>query len=374
MPGTRPLPSRGDAVTSPEPPDDPKAHRVLLLCPSTGLGGGVERYVRSVESALKAQGIGVERLNLRTAAQRPPSLRQKAAFLATVVVAMRRATVPTRVVIAHPYLLPAVPVAARTRNYAGTTVIFYGSDVWRQRVPRWRRILGRPDVRVLAISAFTAGALVQTVNAVVVPPFIDREWFDRLTRAASSTTSCVDRGPVRVLTVLRLADWAGKGVPVLLEAVASLTGLVEVVIIGSGSVPDGLHDLVAAYPWARIEQNLSDDALAAMYADADIFVLATRTRPGPRASGEGFGLGLVEAQLAGTVVVAPAHGGSGDAFCNGITGLAPLDESPVALAHSLQALLGDQERRTRMSSEAASWSRSTFDPVRCAENLVGALL
>ena len=83
---------------------------------------------------------------------------------------------------------------------------------------------------------------------------------------------------------------------------------------------------------ARSRPGLSDRELARQLAGADLFVLATRSRGGRHTSGEGFGLVLLEAQVAGTPVVAPAHGGSHDAYIEGITGLAPMDETAGSLA------------------------------------------
>jgi glycosyltransferase involved in cell wall biosynthesis len=88
-----------------------------------------------------------------------------------------------------------------------------------------------------------------------------------------------------------------------------------------------------------VRAGLSDRDLADELAAADLFVLATQTRSGRRAVGEGFGLVLLEAQAAGTPVIAPAYGGSREAYIEGVTGVAPLDESAEALLRSLQDLL-----------------------------------
>ena len=70
--------------------------------------------------------------------------------------------------------------------------------------------------------------------------------------------------------------------------------------------------------------------LVDLYGGADIFVLASRQhrRPGP--AGEGFGIVLAEAALAGLPVMAPANDGSRDAFVPGLTGMRPVDQSVEA--------------------------------------------
>ena len=114
--------------------------------------------------------------------------------------------------------------------------------------------------------------------------------------------------------------------------------------------------------------------MANEFAAADLCVLATRTRFGRNPYGEGFGLVLIEAQVAGTPVVAPAYGGSNDAFIEGVTGVAPADESAGALAKTLGQLLGDRSRLAQMGKCAAEWSREFFAPERYAPLAVAKLL
>jgi glycosyltransferase involved in cell wall biosynthesis len=105
-----------------------------------------------------------------------------------------------------------------------------------------------------------------------------------------------------------------------------------------------------------------------------LFVLASQTRIGRRAVGEGFGLVLLEAQAAGTPVVAPAHGGSREAYVEGVTGVAPSDESAEALTRTLQGLLKDPARLEWMGRQAAQWTQQAFAPERYARLAVRRLL
>ncbi len=116
-------------------------------------------------------------------------------------------------------------------------------------------------------------------------------------------------------TAFRLGDWRDKGLPQLTAAVAALgRGDVRLTVCGSGQPPPDLLAHVRRYPWCTIRPGLADRELAVQLARSDLFVLATRTRSGRRPCGEGFGLVLLEAQVAGTAVVGPAHGGSPDAY------------------------------------------------------------
>ena len=119
---------------------------------------------------------------------------------------------------------------------------------------------------------------------------------------------------------------------------------------------------------------LRDHELAGQLAASDLFVLATRTRPGRNASGEGFGLVLLEAQVAGTPVVGPAYGGSHDAYIDQVTGVSPTDESERALARTLEDLLQYPGRLPEMGKRAAEWASESFAPERYAPLAVARLL
>jgi phosphatidylinositol alpha-1,6-mannosyltransferase len=143
-------------------------------------------------------------------------------------------------------------------------------------------------------------------------------------------------------------------------------------ICGSGDPPSDLLRLVSEYPWCVLRPGLRDDDLARELAAADLFVLATRSGRG--VVGEGFGLVLLEAQVAGTPVIAPAYGGSHEAYIEGVTGVAPSDESAEALTRTLHDLLKDPARLAWMGGHAVQWTRQAFDPERYAQLTAGRLL
>ena len=180
---------------------------------------------------------------------------------------------------------------------------------------------------------------------------------------------------IRLATAFRLADWRDKGLPQLVAAVTAL-GRPDVclTICGSGDPPADLLRLVSEYSWCTVRPGLGDDDFARELAAADLFVLATQTRRGRGAFGEGFGLVLLEAQAAGTPVIAPAYGGSREAYVEGVTGVAPADESAEALTRTLHDLLKDPARLAWMGELAAEWTRQAFDPERYAQLAVRRLL
>jgi phosphatidyl-myo-inositol dimannoside synthase len=70
--------------------------RVLLLSPSQGLGGGVERYVETLEWAFAAEGVEYRRLDLSG-----PGARAHARLLARGRSILRADSEPARLVVAH---------------------------------------------------------------------------------------------------------------------------------------------------------------------------------------------------------------------------------------------------------------------------------
>jgi phosphatidyl-myo-inositol dimannoside synthase len=346
--------------------------QALLLTPSRGLGGGIERYLETVEWALAEQGVGYRRIDLRR-----PGPRAHARLLADASRLLRARPGPTRLVLAHCHLLPVATLLARRHQVRGITVLCHGADVWGSRLaPRWqleRLLMGRPAVRVVAVSSFTSGALSGTAPAAVLPPGLSRRWFDTLVQASAEPRPA--RAGVHLVTAFRMPDWQNKGLPQLLDAVTALGRAdVHVTVCGSGTPPAELRRLVATCERCELRCDLSDGELARQLAAADLFVLATRTRPGRSPSGEGFGLVLLEAQVAGTPVIAPAHGGSHDAFLDRVTGMAPADESVQALASVLAEMLRDRERLAQMSDAASAWARACYAPERYAARAVANLL
>jgi phosphatidylinositol alpha-1,6-mannosyltransferase len=348
-----------------------KAGRVLLLSPSRGLGGGIERYVNTLEWAIAAQGIACQRLDLSRA-----GVQAHRAKLASGKALLRASSEPVRLVAGHPALLPVAALLARESTVRSIWVLCYGDDIWSAGLhPRRmleRSLMRTRKVQVVAISGFTAGAVGVDCHATILPPALSQDWFDTLVASASSSAS---NPGFQLATAFRLPAWREKGLPQLIDAVSAMDRSdIQLTICGSGEPPPDLLCLLKDYSWCNLQAGLADRELARQFAAADVFVLATRTSRGRHASGEGFGLVLLEAQIAGTAVIAPAHGGSSDAYVEGVTGVAPADESAEALARVLDELLRDPARLTWMGKRAADWAREAFAPERYAQLVARRLL
>jgi phosphatidylinositol alpha-1,6-mannosyltransferase len=345
---------------------------VLLLSPSSGRGGGIERYVETLEWAFATRSVTCKRIDL----DRPgPAGHWRLLGQASAREQGERG--PVRVVAAHRALLPVALALQRRRAVAGISVVCHGSDVWGSGPrPRWwleKHAMHGRHVRVVSVSDFTAGAVGVGCHATVLTPGLSRPWFDQLRAAAARAAR--PAAQLRLVTAFRLADWRDKGLPELLTAIRLLDQPeISLTICGSGAAPPPLVALTRSAPWCQVKSGLADIALADELAGADLFVLATRTRSGRSPSGEGFGLVLLEAQVAGTAVVAPASGGSRDAYLEGVTGVAPVDEGARALAGTLRDMLADRDRLARMGRAAGDWARVRYDPDLYAAQAISRLL
>jgi glycosyltransferase involved in cell wall biosynthesis len=345
--------------------------RAILLSPSRGPGGGIERYVETLEWAFAAEGIECQRLDLSGS-----GARAHARLLAQGRAILRVRSEPARLVVAHRALLPVAALLARHSAACGVSVLCHGSEIWdsRWRPRRYleRRLMRDAGVRVVAVSNFTAGALLRDCHATVLPPALSREWFATL--AAAPARPGGSKG-IRLVTAFRLDQWQTKGLNRLLAAVTAL-GRPDVIltVCGRGYPPADLLRMISEYSWCTVRPGVSDEDLARELAAADLFVLATHTVGGRGSVGEGFGVVLLEAQAAGTPVIAPAYGGSREAYVEGVTGVAPVDESTEALTKALQGLLKDPARLARMGGHAAQWTRQAFASERYAQLAVRRLL
>jgi phosphatidyl-myo-inositol dimannoside synthase len=360
------------AIAAGAPRQAEMTRRVLLLTPSRGHGGGIERYVETLEWALAAKGVECRRLDLTSSG---PAAHAR--LLSECHKQLRAGSDAVRIVLAHRTLLPVASVLARGHPIHGISVICHGTDVWGPRLQARRmvekRLLRSPRVRVVAVSSFTAGVLFGSCQATILPPGLSQSWFERLV-SASADARKRGRG-IELVTAFRLADWRSKGLVELLDAVGRLGRAdVRVVVCGTGTPPAELQQLVRAHPFCSLRNGLTDSDLALQLGAADLCVLATRARFGRAAYGEGFGLVLLEAQVAGTPVIAPAHGGSHDAYVQGVTGLAPANESTEALQRVLEEAIREPDRLGQMSRQAAAWSRQRFAPDKYAALAVERLL
>ena len=141
-----------------------------------------------------------------------------------------------------------------------------------------------------------------------------------------------------------------KGHDVLLRALALLPDLAwRLTIAGSARDAEYARSLAALAGTLGIAGavtfagEVTDDALAALWRQTDVFALATRF--------EGFGMAIAEALKRG-IVVAITDGGAAASLLTPETGVvAPLDDAP-ALGRALRRLIFDTSLRAEMRDAA----------------------
>lgn len=258
--------------------------------------------------------------------------------------------------------LHTVGVAAHGRE-----LLLAGPPAFGPLYDAWRNASLRRADAVLAVSGYTAGLAralgVAPARLRVVPNGV---------RPLSLPAAVRSDGPV-LLTVARLVR--RKGVADVLDAVARLVPRYPALryhVVGNGPERTALEAQAARLglgAHVRFEGTLRDDALAALYARADVFALPPRTLA---PDVEGFGLVYLEAGTAGLPVVATRSGGIPDAVVDGETGLFVPEGDPVALAEALARLFDDAALRTRLGDGGQARAlRFTWD--RTADALLSIL-
>jgi glycosyltransferase involved in cell wall biosynthesis len=167
--------------------------------------------------------------------------------------------------------------------------------------------------------------------------------------------------PWRLLTVARLHPRKGQ-----LEVVralgllpADLRARITYQLVGVGSHGYQLEiEEACARNGVRSEflGALDDRQLASVYAQATVYVQASRTLA---RSVEGFGLTFLEAASYGCPVVAYRSGGVGEAVLDEETGLLVPEDDLHGLAGALRRLLEDRPLRSRLGTNGAKFAAST---------------
>lgn len=222
-------------------------------------------------------------------------------------------------------------------------VISYQSDVVKQKSilavyrPFMMRIL-RAAAAVMASSAAYAASspvLSQLDNVTVVPLGIDP--LPYRTR---------QHGPAAEATILFVGRHRYyKGVDDLIRAMAGVHGA-QLVIAGDGPETAAwvaLAQSLGVTDRVRFIGHVPGDALATLYASADIFCLPSNSRA------EAFGLVLLEAMAAGLPCVTTELGtGTSFVVAHGQTGFVVPPRAPMALADALNRLVADPALRAAL--------------------------
>lgn len=146
-------------------------------------------------------------------------------------------------------------------------------------------------------------------------------------------------GPLRVLTVTRLdRGTPRKNVDGVLRAISLLPDAADVVytVVGDGEDRprvERLADELGVREGTRFVGFVRRDELAQIYAESDLFILASRASA---SDVEGFGIVYLEASAAGTPVLCSRAGGAVEAVQEGRNGLVIADSEPATIARAIE--------------------------------------
>jgi glycosyltransferase involved in cell wall biosynthesis len=158
-------------------------------------------------------------------------------------------------------------------------------------------------------------------------------------------------GPPRILFVG--GDFARKGGPELVAAVAALGGAFELDIVTGTSdvyVPRGAP--------IRVHNNVvpNSQKLLDLLGQADVFALPTL--------GECFGLAIAEAMASGLPIVATRVGPIPEMVRDGVNGLLVNPGEPAEIAGALSALQSDPARTAQMARASRSIAEEYHDAAK----------
>ena len=361
-------------MTGAEPP---RPLRVLILCESLGVTGGVERFVCELGNALAARGMSVTLGNVDTArnhvaypldaavqvvsaAARLPD-EETASGLGRSLAMLRArwrvgrtlgrliADVRPDVIVLNG-LVTACSVLLLTRGIA-SRCICCDHNHFEARSRLWQRLRTRLYPRVAAVVSLTPADAPRfaALNArtVVIP-----------NTSSLSAQSPALPTPLHVVAVGRHA--AQKGFDLLLRAWRDVSAALpdaRLTIVGDGPLGQELVRLATELGVeASVEWRAPTQDIASVYREAAVFALSSRY--------EGMPLALLEAQALGVPAVAfDCPTGPRDILSDD-TGILVAPGDVAAFAAALVALLRDPPRRARMASAAIARSRALFSPRR----------
>jgi phosphatidyl-myo-inositol dimannoside synthase len=248
--------------------------------------------------------------------------------------------------------------------------------------PSVNREVLRAAARVIAVSRFTA----ELVERAGVP----RHRID-IVYSGCDLHLFTPRPPDPELRARLLGDRSGgqvilttgnlvarKGHDMVLRALPGVQAagpMVTYLIVGDGPERLNLERLAAALgvrDRVVFAGRVSDADLPAIYALADVFVMASRERPEEN-DVEGFGLVYLEAGACGRAVIGGRSGGVPEAVIDGVTGLLVDPSDPADIASALTRVLTEPGLADSLGAQGAVRTVREFAWSRCADQVDGVL-
>ncbi|WP_182618700.1 glycosyltransferase family 4 protein [Promicromonospora sukumoe] len=350
--------------------------RVGIVCPySFDAPGGVQFHVRDLAEALQAAGHEVSVLapssddtelpDVVTAAGRAVPVPYNGSVARLTFGPLTATRVrrwleggidgrPFDIVHLHEPMVPSLSMLALWQTTEPVVATFHTSQVRSRALqvayPLVRQSLEKIAARI-AVSEDARRTLVDHLggDAVVIPNGVYTQVFASSPRRPE-WTGTPDAPTVAFLGRL---DEPRKGLGVLVQAVPAILDRMpgtRFLVAGRGNgIVDETREMLGERA-ASVEflGVVSDADKAALLASADLYVA-------PQTGGESFGIVLVEAMSAGSVVVASDLGAFARVLDDGAAGALFRTGDPGDLATTVLALLADPARRDAYRAHAAQW-------------------
>lgn len=259
---------------------------------------------------------------------------------------------------------PLADVANALINYDGKVVIWWHSDIVRQKAimpfykPFMKKLLDRADCIIAATCGHINSSLYLPPykdKCRIVPFGIDEEDF-KTGESKEKILNNYDQRNKKVLFVGRLVYY--KGISVLIDAFFKVKNA-ELFIVGEGSLEKELVDRVktaGAENKIHFMGFLDDSKLKAALRDCDMFVLPSV------ANSEAFGLVQLEAMIYGKPVInTKLPTGVPYVSIDSETGFTVEPGNVEAMAAAVQRLVDNDELRKNMGESAYSRVKEEFD-------------
>jgi D-inositol-3-phosphate glycosyltransferase len=385
-------------------------HTSPMAQPGTGDAGGMNVYIDQTSRRLAARGVAVEIFTRATSSDQPPVAELTPGVLVRHIVAgpfegldkqelpgqlcsfaagVMRAEARSEpghydVIHSHYWLSGQVGYLAKDRwgvplvHSAHTLAKVKNAAMAQDDEPEPRgRVIGEEQVvaeadRLIANTSAEAGELITLYDADprrvdVVPPGVDTDVFAPGDQLAARQALGIGADDAVIVFAGRIQPL--KGPEVLVRAVRRLVESApdrrwRVVVVGGESgtgrrTGHRLDELVARLgvgEWIDFRPPVPAPQLAQLYRAADVVAVPSYN--------ESFGLVALEAQAAGTPVVAAAVGGLTVAVDDGVSGVLVDGHDPRDWADALAGVVLDRGLRARMAAAAPvqaskfSWERT----------------
>ena len=361
--------------------------RLLLLSPSAGLGGGIERVMDAIHASWRGPTRRIDLLpEVSARDQRPPSLGEavrRTAILRFTASALgsARGGRPDVVVCGLLGLLPAAAAVALTFR-AKLALVAHGLEVWGH-IPPLERVLIRRCTHVLCVSSFTADMLGKRAGVDTgVMRTLALPMAESIAVGAQGEVPDQTMRPPLVLTVSRLsAEHRYKGHFDIARCFARVLDSrpdAQWVIVGDGDDVPALRaecDRLGINDAVTFRGRISDEELVELYQTAALFALPSFADVDAEPPvGEGFGLVYLEAGAFGLpIIAAKPGGGSADFVLDEQTGITVSPRAPDELADAILRLLNDPQLRTDLGQRARSRAFASHLPMHFQEALHASL-